>query len=184
VSSRRFIALLVLLGIVAGAVAEIAEADLTLRLRLRGKGSVSVSHGTVPKLTDTLDGADHVLSYSIPLNVTDARGSGAGWNVSVTSTTFTDAAGATLPDRASTITAVSETCQGVGACTEPVSSSTYPLPLPAAATAPAGVVLFDAAAGTGMGAFTLTPSIDVTVPGSSYAGRYRSTVTITAAAGP
>ncbi len=42
----------------------------------------------------------------------------------------------------------------------------------------------NAAANTGMGRFTISPSIDVAVPGNSYAGAYSSTVTIAAVSGP
>jgi hypothetical protein len=58
------------------------------------------------------------------------------------------------------------------------------LTVPAAATAPTAVKLFNAAASTGLGRFTITPSINVTIPGNSYAGSYSSTLTIAAVSGP
>ena len=44
--------------------------------------------------------------------------------------------------------------------------------------------VFNAAANTGMGRFTITPSINVSIPGNSYAGSYTSTLTIAAVTGP
>jgi hypothetical protein len=46
------------------------------------------------------------------------------------------------------------------------------------------VKLFNAAANTGMGRFTVTPTIGVAVPGNAYAGTYTSTVTVAAVSGP
>jgi hypothetical protein len=46
------------------------------------------------------------------------------------------------------------------------------------------VKLFNSAANTGMGRFTLTPTIAVSIPGNAYAGSYTSTVTVAAVSGP
>jgi len=46
------------------------------------------------------------------------------------------------------------------------------------------VKFFNAAANSGMGRFTITPSITVSVPGNVYAGTYSSTVTVAVASGP
>ena len=52
----------------------------------------------------------------------------------------------------------------------PTNAITYPVAVPAAATAPAAVKFFNAAAGSGMGKFTITPTIGVFVPQNSYHG--------------
>jgi hypothetical protein len=49
---------------------------------------------------------------------------------------------------------------------------------------PTAVKLFNAAANTGMGAFTVTPTISVAIPANSYAGTYTSTVTVAVVSGP
>jgi hypothetical protein len=46
------------------------------------------------------------------------------------------------------------------------------------------VKFFNAAANTGMGKFTNTPTIGVFVPQSSFAGTYTSTLTISIVSGP
>ena len=56
--------------------------------------------------------------------------------------------------------------------------------MPAAASAPAAVKLFNSAAATGLGRFTVTPTINVSIPGNSYAGTYSSTITVAAVSGP
>ncbi len=43
---------------------------------------------------------------------------------------------------------------------------------------------FNAAALTGLGKLDVTPTIAVSIPGSSYAGTYTSTVTLAATTGP
>jgi len=168
-----------------GKTAALAEADdIQLGLRLRGKGALSIGHGTVPKATATLDGSDQVVTFVMPITLTDARGTGDGWSTSVTSTTFADADGDTLAGDAASVSAVAASCGAGGQCTDPASGIAYPLTVPAGSTAPAAVVFFDAAGGTGMGAFELDTTVDVTIPGNTYAGKYKSTMTFTAATGP
>ena len=168
-----------------GRAATLAEADdIQLNLKLRGKGSLSIGHGTVPKATSTLDGSDQVVTFVMPITLTDARGTGDGWSTSVTSTTFDDGSGDTLAEDAASVSAVDVSCDAGGQCTAPASAVSYPLPVPAGATAPAATVFFDAGSGTGMGAFELDTSVDVTIPGNTYAGKYKSTMTFTAATGP
>jgi hypothetical protein len=170
---------------VAGKTVQLADADdLQTSLRLKGKSGIAIGHGTVPGATTTLDGTDQVAEFVLPLTVTDARGTGAGWNLSVTSTTFATTAGATLADDAATLAGVVESCAGAGTCTGPANVLAYPLAVPADASAPPAVVFFDAAAGTGLGAFELDTTVDVAIPGNTYAGRYKSTLTFSAATGP
>jgi hypothetical protein len=46
------------------------------------------------------------------------------------------------------------------------------------------VKFFNAAANTGMGQFTITPTIGVFVPQNTFAGTYTSTLTIAIVTGP
>lgn len=73
---------------------------------------------------------------------------------------------------------------GTGTNTAATNAITYPVAVPAAAVAPAAVKFFNAAANTGMGRFTLTPTVGVFVPQSSFAGTYTSTLTIAIVSGP
>ena len=56
--------------------------------------------------------------------------------------------------------------------------------VPAASSAPPAVKLFNAAANTGMGGFTVTPTVQVAIPANTYAGTYTSTVTVAVVSGP
>ena len=157
---------------------------ITATATVSGAGALSLSNGATASISDTLDGTDQTVGYTVPLSITDARGNGAGWNLTLTSTTFTNGASQTLSTSASTIASVAMACQGGGSCTNATNSITYPLTIPAAATAPAAVKIFNSAATTGMGRFTITPTINVAIPGNSYAGTYTSTLTVAAVSGP
>src|SRR2546423_1626914 len=158
--------------------------NVTATATVTGAGALGLSHGATASVTSTLDGSDQTATYTIPLSIDDARGNGLGWNTTITSTTFNDGAGHTLPTTASSITAVSSTCRAGGSCTAATNAIGYPLTVPAAATAPAAVKLFNAAANTGMGRFTVTPTIAVTMAGNVYAGAYTSTVTFAVVSAP
>jgi len=79
---------------------------------------------------------------------------------------------------------IEDALEASGTCTNPTNSLSYSIGVPAAATAPAAVKFFNAAANTGMGRFTITPTIQVAIPGNSFAGSYTSTVTVAVVSGP
>lgn len=132
----------------------------------------------------TLNGSDQTTTYSLALTVTDARGSGGGWNLTITTTTFTTGTHS-LPTTASNVsTAPTVVCTSGSTCTNPTNGVTYPLGVPAGATAPTPVKLFNAAANTGMGNFTITPTVTVSIPANTFAGSYASTVSVAMVSGP
>jgi hypothetical protein len=181
---RQRIFILLGLGVTALVLAAVAVAGtVTATATVTGAGSLSLSNGATASVSSTLDGTDQSVNYTLPLTMNDLRGTGAGWNLTMTSTTFTNGT-QTLATTASSIASAATACTGGGTCTNPTNSITYPLTLPAAATAPTAVKVFNAAANTGMGRFTITPSINVSIPGNSYAGSYTSTLTIAAVTGP
>ena len=182
---RQRIFILLGLGGLALVVAAVAIAGtVTATATITGAGSLSLSHGATATISDTLDGTDQTANYTLPLTINDLRGSGAGWNLTMTSTSFNDGAGHTLATTASSLASSTSACTGGGTCTNPTNSITYPLTVPAAASAPAAVKVFNAAATSGMGRFIVTPSINVSIPGNTYAGAYTSTLTIAAVSGP
>ena len=156
---------------------------VTATTTVTGAGSLSLSHGATSSLSSTLDGTDQNVTYTVPLTMVDARGTGAGWNLTITSTTFTTGA-KTLATTASSITGITSACNGGGTCTSATNAITYPLTVPAAATAPTAVKIFNAAAASGLGRFTVTPTISVAIPGNSFSGTYTSTLTVAAVSGP
>jgi hypothetical protein len=149
-------------------------------------GTLTLSTSATPSVSATLDGTDQTPSYTLPMSLNDATGSGAGWNITITSTTFSTGGGSpkTLSTSASTTTAAGATCAGGTTCTAPTNSIGYPLAVPAGSSAPTAVKLFNAAANTGLGNFTVTPTIQVAIPANTYAGTYTSTVTVAVVSGP
>jgi hypothetical protein len=131
----------------------------------------------------TLTGKDQTVTASAALTPSDMSGAAAGWHVQATSTTFTNAAGKTLPTTATTVTAGTATA-GSGTCDLPTNAVGYPLTLPAGATAPTAVTVYNAASTTGGGPLTLTLSFQLAIPARTYSGTYTSTWTFTIASGP
>ena len=131
-----------------------------------------------PALTDTLDGTDQTVAYAPILGVVDARGTGAGWNLQISATTFGDGAGHTLNQ--GQVASVAQACKAATTCTLATSTGiSYPLTV---TTTPAK--FFSAALNTGLGKIDATPTINVAIPGNAYAGIYTSTVTLATATGP
>jgi len=163
----------------ASALAATAESTGTITA-----GSLSLTTGAAPTFSATLDGTDKTPTYTLPMTVEDSTGSGAGWNTTITSTQFTTggAEPRTLSTEASSMTGVTSVC-AEGTCTDPTNAITYPLAVPAGAEATA-VKFFNAAAETGLGKFTVTPTVGVSIPANTYAGAYTSTVTLASVSGP
>ena len=159
----------------------------TIALDPAAAATLSLSTTATPTFSASLPAGDQAPAYTLPLTILDTRtGAAAGWNLTITSTRFTTG-GATprgLATTASQATAVASACAGGASCVSPADAVTYPLTVPAGSTPPSAVKLDDAAAGTGSGIFTITPTISVSVPANSYAGSYNSTLTIAVVSGP
>ena len=151
---------------------------LTPTATITGTAGISLNLPSNPSITDTLDGTDQTVSYAPVLGVVDARGSGAGWNLQISATTFSDGSGHTLAP--GTVASVSSACKAGSTCT-PASSSGITYPLTVTGTA---AKFFNAALNSGLGKIDVTPTVDVVIPGNAFAGTYTSTVTLAAATGP
>ena len=175
-------------GLTALALLAVPASSLAVSLTATGtiSGSTfSMSSSSSPSFSANLDSGDSTPTYNFDLATQDTRGTGAGWNETITSTQFTtgNPNNYTLATGASTVTAVNES-SGSGTDTAPTNAITYPLAVPAAASAPTAVKLYNAAAGSGLGRFTTTPTVGVFVPQNSYAGTYTSTLTLGLVSGP
>src|SRR6266700_1743786 len=178
-SIRFYLVFFLILTMAIGGSAIAAFADSTTG------ATVAVNAGTLTELGPasvsaapvTLSGSDQTTSYSLVLTTTDARGGGAGWNLTITSTTFISgthslSTSASSINVAPTVSCISGTSTS---CTNPTNGVTYPLGVPAAATAPTAVKFFNAAANTGMGSFTITPTVTISIPANTFTGSYTST---------
>ena len=166
---------LAVLALTAAAVA--VAGTLTATATVSGAAGVSLGLPGNPSVSDTLDGTDQTVSYAPALSVIDARGSGVGWNMTISATTFSDGASHTLAPGA--VSGVAAACHGGSSCTAATNSVGYPLTVTGSAAK-----FFNAAANTGLGKIDVTPTVDVLIPGNAFAGTYTSTVTLAVATGP
>jgi WxL domain surface cell wall-binding len=127
--------------------------------------------------------------------VNDSTGSGPGWHVTVSATTFTSGA-KTLADVGTFSTDGSKTsilgtagptaaCAAQSTCTLPTDTTTYPVAITTAASAPTAVNIYSASAATGLGSIVIGGSTAanpvgwwLNVPGNTQAGTYTSTVSM------
>lgn len=138
------------------------------------------------------------VSADQQLTVDDSAGTGAGWHITVSATTFTSGTH-TLPDTGalsvtgsvSALTSADPSAACAGSCILPSNTTTYPVSIDTAASSPPAFTLYDASGGTGVGAITVGGSGAaqplgwwILVPASAYAGSYTSTLTLTLASGP
>ena len=125
------------------------------------------------------------ITYTMPFTSNDLRGTEAGWNLYITSTTFTGSAG-TLPAGASTIIGTTVICTVATTCSNPTLTNTVKgaVALPSALeTPPPAVEFFGTPASTGAGIYTVIPTITVVIPGGTLIGTYTSTIVLTISSG-
>jgi hypothetical protein len=146
--------------------------------------SVSLASSTESFSAD-LNSGDSNQTYVSDLTVDDTRTSAsAGWQLQVTSTTLTTGT-RNMSTTATTITGMSAlACDNAGPCTLPTNSLTYPVTVPAAASAPTAIKFANAAIGSGTGRADWSATFSVAVPQNAFAGTYNSTLTLSVVSGP
>lgn len=188
----RWIAALTLLasGAAAASIPVVSQASTAASVTLSGGSLAFINSTPAATLTfpaTTLNGTNQNITSTLAFDVGDATGSGSGWNVTGTSTTFTSAA-KTLPTTSTTIQAApTASCDtGAAGCTTATTNVTYPYTLPAATTAPTATKLFNATANTGLGNQTFTPTWTLAIPANAVASGtpYTSTWTFSLVSGP
>jgi len=171
----------IIIGIAAVALVAATAAlagTLTATATVTGTAGISLNLPSNPSISDILDGTDQTVSYAPVLGVIDARGTGAGWNLTITATTFSDGVCHTLLP--GTVSSAIQACQGGSTCSAATNSG-ITLPLTITGTA---AKFFNAASTSGLGKLNVTPTVQVAIPGDAYAGTYTSTVTLAATTGP
>jgi hypothetical protein len=118
------------------------------------------------------------------MDVQDATGSGAGWNVTATSTQFTSGPNTLATNSVTVGSSPTDTCDAGVTCTLATNGVTYPYGLPAGAGPPTATKIFNAAASTGLGDQTVTPTFTLAVPANTVPAAYTSTWTISVISGP
>jgi hypothetical protein len=166
-------------------------------------GALTLTSPTALAWATTENGTDQQLVDPTTAHhsylVNDATGSGAGWHVTVSATTFTTGT-VTLANTGTFVTTGSITsevattaptaaCSSGATCTLPADSTTYPVAITTAASAPTAVNIYDTPAATGLGSITigigaLPVGWWVNVPASAKAGTYTSTISLTVISAP
>jgi len=179
--------------------------DVTGTATVNG-GQLSLSAPATFTWADTLNGFDQQVADTIPADqeyqVDDATGSGAGWDVEVAPTTFTDSTTSdtladttTLSTNGSTSSAAAANgptaaCSVVGSgCTLPSNSLSYPVHIFTMAGSPPFTTIFDTSAGSGLGSIQIGGSTAplgwwVNLPANTVPGTYVSTLTLQVNSGP
>ena len=147
-------------------------------------GSLSLSApSSIAFPSTTISGTSTSSSASLVLTPSDLTGSGAGWNISATSTTFTASGGSTLPTTATSLTS-STAAAATGNCNLPTNAITPPIVLPAGASPPSAAILYSAATSSGEGPSNITCTFTISIPAGALPGSYSSTWTFSIASGP
>lgn len=178
-------------AIFIGAIAPAAQADDT-NVTITGGNLTLGTISTADFPGVTLDGSAKSSNTTMsPFSVTDARGTGAGWNVTIEASEFAEfSEGDYVNDgrqlgtsRLSLATATVDKIDSSSSATPSMTAGTYTLDAGSAIK-----VASAATDGTGMGSYTITPGgtngLSLSVPASAFAATYRSDVTVTLSTGP
>jgi hypothetical protein len=157
-------ALILAMAIYASANAAFASSGTGATVTVKSGGLSLSGPANVTAPPVVLGSKNMTSAYNLPLTLKDARGTGAGWNLTITSTPFTSGSH-TLANSSSSIGMVVETCNPHSTCTPPINSVKYPVAVPAGTPPPAAVTFFNAAAHSGLGSFTITPTVTISAAG-------------------
>jgi hypothetical protein len=177
------------IGLIAATVAAAAvAATVGVTSVVTAGTTLSVAGGTPPPFNVTLNGVDQTVNYNLPVVVVDSRGGTLGWNLTVTSTTFTDGSagvGHSFGMSASTITSVTPTCAVNSTCLLPINNvANTNLGLPGASGTAVKYFNASSAAGAGRGTINVDATVAVLIPANVFAGSFTSTVTVAVSSGP
>ena len=147
-------------------------------------GTLSMNAPTTVGFGATLNGTAQNVNSPQAIDVLDNTGSGTGWNVTLTSTTWTSG-GNTLSVTGTTDSAASGACDVVSACTLATNTAiTYPVVVPAGSTAPTAIKVQDALDNSGIAPQTWTHTMVLAIPAAARSGVYSSTWTYSLVSGP
>ncbi len=136
-------------------------------------GPLTATLDSVSPSSETADSEYRTVTYQLQISVIDATGSGNGWNLEL---------GATLPPgTTAALTQVNAACTEEAHCSVLRNRITYPAIMQGNDAAP--VQFFNAPVNTGMGAFTITPTLSLSIPASTPASSLKSTLTLTITSG-
>lgn len=187
-SVRFYLGFILVLAMAIGgsAIAAFADSGSGTATLVGGNLSVKGTYGGATFST-TLTGQDLKPTYSLPMTVTDATGTGAGWHLQIDANpqlTCTTGAcnGATLAQQLKSVD--TGACAGQGTCTA-IQTTTAPAVGFTIGTGSLNATsFFSDDASHGLGIFTVNATVTVLIPGNSYAGAYAGTIELAAVSGP
>jgi hypothetical protein len=179
--------LVVALAVVAPVVVPLADtvagASTNATATISG-GTLSVSVPSTISFSDTLNGLDQTATSGLAIDVRDATGSGAGWNLTATSTQFTSGSNTLATNSVMVGGAPTDACDSGATCVLATNSIGYPYSLPAGSGPPTASKIYDAASSTGIGDQTVTPTFTLAIPANTVQATYTSTWTVSSISGP
>jgi len=183
---KRIVAFLVVAGLLAAMAATVYAETATVTVT---SDSLSVTPDDVALSTVILDGSDKVSTSPYTSNAwtaEDARGTGAGWNVTITATDFSDGGTNTIDisqsDQEFKIQIQDANISVIYGNTKPTSSVTSMTAIPTTGGTPLKIV--SAATNTGMGSYNIPPAFELEVRAETVAADYESTITVAINDGP
>jgi WxL domain surface cell wall-binding len=180
-SMRFYLGFILILAMALGGSAIAAFADSGGATANVGAGQLTESGTFGESVSTTLDGTDQTLPYTLPVQVKDATGSGAGWKLQISATDLSDGVSGN-PALTQQVSAASASCVSGNHCTAATSTSvppTYPVVISSSPQK-----FFSADANSGMGILSVSTTVQVLVLGNTYAGTYSTTLTLGVASGP
>jgi len=187
----RILTVIVGVLLIAGMMTGIADAATSpTNITITG-GTLNMSAMTVADFANvTLTGTATTGTTTMnPFTVTDARGNGGGWNITVQATQFKEySAGAYVVGgrtlALSSLSMVAPTVAANGTSSAVPSMTAGPYIIDSGGLA---VKIASAALNSGMGAYNFTPGaggLTLSIPANVYATTYRSDVTVSVVSGP
>jgi hypothetical protein len=145
-----------------------------------GAGALSISTAAITFPGVTLNGLDQTVTGSTTAWQADGFGENQGWNVTVSSTDFSNGGSESIAVSNFEIRLLDSNIVLVsGSDKLPASTQTA-----FAALSGTPLKIASAANGRGKGIYDLTPDFQLTVPGETSPGNFTATVTVSVATGP
>ena len=143
-------------------------------------GSLSLTPAAVTMNAVALDGTDHnnVPGTTSAWTAEDPTGTGSGWHGTIVASNFSDGSGHSIAKSGFDIQLLDENIVLNSGNTKPTSQVT------SFTNFGSEITFVSAAAGTGMGNYSLTPTFRLDVPAETHAGGYSCTITTTITSGP
>jgi hypothetical protein len=166
-------------------------------------GDLTVQGAATMSLNGTLTGVNQMIAGDPDLTVVDATGSGDGWQLTASASTFTNVSDSDVLIDANylifdgssgsaddTDDVPSAVCVGSNTCTSVTNHGvSYPVDLTTAPSGATALTILNAAVGSGLGSFDIGGGTNpgtfwLNVPANTKAGTYTSTITMSIASGP